>query len=86
MASVYESDFLYFIDENADPVIQKGEVFNRISIPRGAYATIINKGPGNPYFGIDSWWIQDNGWRPLGPSTVPARLRTLKLLLDTGGD
>lgn len=86
MASAYESDFLYFTDENADPVIQKGEVFNRISIPRGAYATVINRASEDNYFLIDPWWIQNDGWHSIEPSTVPERLRTLKLLLDTGGD
>lgn len=85
MASSYESDFIYFVNENAEPLVLKGEVFNHISIPRGAYTSVINRGPGDNYFGFDAWWIQQGAWTGIEPSTVPERLRTLKLLLDTGG-
>ena len=84
MASAHKSDFIYFTDETAEPVIQKGEVFNHISIPRGAYTTVINRGSEDTYFRIDPWWIQNDGWHPIEPSSVPERLRTLKLLLNTG--
>lgn len=81
----YTSNYIYFATEDTEPLIILGERFNYITIRQGSYASVINRGPGDTYYGIDYWWIYEEGWKKLEPEEVPNKLRAIKLLLDKGG-
>lgn len=83
--SVYESDYIYFDSEDAEPILLNGEHFKHLKIYRDSYATVINSSPGDRYYGEEIWWTHQGGWQSIEPDTVPARLRAIRLLLDKGG-
>lgn len=83
--SAYESDYIYFDSEDAEPILLKGKRFNFTKIYRDSYATVINLSPDESYYGEEIWWTHKEGWHSIEPDTVPARLRAIKLLLDKGG-
>lgn len=83
--NTYTSNYIYFATEDEEPLIILRERFNYITIRHGSYASVINRGPGDNYYGVDAWWTYEAGWKPLTPEEVPSKLRAIKLLLDTGG-
>lgn len=83
--SAYESDYIYFDSEDAEPLLLTGERFNYIKIYRDSYATVINRSSGDTDYGEELWWTHQGSWQNIEPDTVPARLRAIRLLLDKGG-